>query len=67
MATTQDYISVEQSIIDSLIDVKYMQAGILPKKTWDEFLAELHAEDEQEEHNANNIDATLRGERQVLS
>ena len=46
MEPNKDYISVEQSIIGSLIEVKAMQAGMLPKKTWKEFLAELRAEDE---------------------
>ena len=60
MEHNKDYISVEQSIIGSLIEVKAMQAGRLPKKTWKEFLDELRAEDEREERNANHIDAQLR-------
>ena len=55
MESNKDYISVEQSIIGSLIEVKAMQAGMLPKKTWKEFLAELRAEDEKEKHNANPV------------
>lgn len=33
METTRDYISVEQSIIGSLIEVKMMQAGLLSEPT----------------------------------
>ena len=60
MENAGDYISIEQSIIDSLIEVKAMQAGILSKKTWKEFLTELRAEDKEEERNANHIDSQLR-------
>ena len=31
------YISVEMSIVGSLLEVREMQAGRLPKKTWKEF------------------------------
>ena len=59
MDPTRDYISIEKSIIDSLIEVRDIQAGRLPKKTWKDFLAELREEDEQEKKNANLIDAKL--------
>ena len=59
MEPTKDYISIEKSIINSLIEVRDIQAGRLPKKTWKDFLAELREEDEQEKKNANLIDAKL--------
>ena len=59
MEKAKEYISIEKSIIDSLIEVRDIQAGRLPKKTWREFLAELREEDEQEKHNANLINAQL--------
>ena len=59
MKEIKDYISIEKSIIDSLIEVRDIQAGRLPKKTWKDFLAELRENDEQEKHNANLIDAKL--------
>jgi len=57
--TKDDYISIEKSIIDSLIEVRDIQAGRLPKKTWKDFLAELRENDEQEKQDANLIDAKL--------
>ena len=59
MESTRDYISVEKSIIDSLIEVRDIQAGRLPKKTWKEFLAELREDDDREKQNENLIDAQL--------
>ncbi|MBR6713157.1 MAG: hypothetical protein IKI76_09225 [Selenomonadaceae bacterium] len=59
MEQIKDYISIEKSIIDSLIEVRDIQAGRLPKKTWKEFLAELREDDEQEKHNENLVDAQL--------
>ena len=47
------YIPVEQSIIESLKQVREMRAGRMPKKSWREFFAELDAEDELERHNEN--------------
>ena len=41
------YIPVEMSIVGSLLEIREMQAGRLPKRTWKDFLAELR-EDEQE-------------------
>lgn len=59
MEKNEDYISIEKSIIDSLIEVRDIQAGRLPKKTWKDFLAELREDDEQEKQNASLIDAKL--------
>ena len=38
------YISIEQSIIDSFNEIKEMEAGKLPKRTWDELKANLEKE-----------------------
>ena len=38
------YIPVEQSIIGSLLEVKEMRAGRMPKMSWDDFAAELREE-----------------------
>ena len=59
MEKIRDYISIEKSIIDSLIEVRDIQAGRLPKKTWKEFLAELREDDEREKRDENFIDAQL--------
>lgn len=48
------YISVEMSILGSLLEIREMQAGRLPEKTWKELLAELREEDEQEVTNMEN-------------
>ena len=48
------YIPVEQSIIGSLLEVREMIAGRLPKKTWREVQAELDAEFAAEESNISN-------------
>ena len=63
------YIPVEQSIIESLKQVREIQAGRLPRKTWDEFAAELReeiAKIEEEEQKSNafkkrRIDKAFRG------
>ncbi len=63
------YIPVEQSIIGSLLEVREMIAGRLPKRSWDDFAAELRAEAtkiEAEEQNNNAFqkhrnDKALRG------
>ena len=67
MENEERYISIEQSIIGSLLDVREMQAGRMPKKTWREFFAELREEDKQEELNASHRNASFRGRRKVLS
>ena len=43
------YIPVEQSIIESLKQVREMRAGRLPKKSWREVRAEIEAEFAAEE------------------
>ena len=53
METTSDYISVERSLIGALIEVKAMQAGILPKPTLEDFFA--HIDELIEEENSRNI------------
>ncbi len=37
------YIPVEQSIIESLKQIREMRAGRMPEHTWDDFLDELRA------------------------
>jgi len=37
------YIPVEQSIIESLKQIREMRAGRMPEQTWDDFLSELRA------------------------
>lgn len=60
METTRDYISVEQSIIGSLIEVKMMQEGKLSKPTLEDFFAHIEEVIKQEEENDNNTDAKLQ-------
>lgn len=60
MESTKDYISVEQSIIGSLIEVKAMQAGILPKPTLEDFFANIDSLIEQEKAHADNTDEKLQ-------
>lgn len=43
------YISVEKSIIGSLLEVREMRAGRMPKKSWREMRAEIEAEFAAEE------------------
>ena len=59
METTRDYISVEQSIIGSLIEVKMMQAGLLSEPTLEDFFAHIEELIAQEEANADNSDKKL--------
>lgn len=59
METTKDYISVEQSIIGSLIEVKMMQAGILSEPTLEDFFAHIEELIKEEEQNDNRTDAKL--------
>lgn len=60
MESTRDYISVEQSIIGSLIEVKLMQAGKLPEPTLEDFFKGLQALIEREKANANHTDEKLQ-------
>ena len=63
------YIPVEQSIIGSLLEVREMIAGRMPKRTWDEFAAEIREEiakieAEEQQQNAfkkRRNDKALRG------
>ena len=58
------YIPVEQSIIIALKQVREMQAGRLPKKTWREVRAEIEAEIAAEESaklNERNFNAKIQG------
>ncbi len=59
METTKDYISVEQSIIGSLIEVKMMQAGLLAEPKLEDFFAHIEEIIKQEEENDNNTDKKL--------
>ena len=49
MNDDERYISIEQSIIDSFKEIREMEAGRLPKRTWDELKAELEEEDNYHE------------------
>ena len=60
METTKDYISIEQSIIGSLIEVKMMQAGLLSEPTLEDFFDHIKDVIEEEEKNENNTDAQLQ-------
>ena len=40
-----------------------MEAGLMPKQTWDEFLAKMEDEERQEKLNGNYSDAAVQGER----
>ena len=60
MESTRDYISVEKSIIDSLIEVKLMQAGKLSEPTLEDFFAHIEDVIKQEEANENNTDKKLQ-------
>ena len=44
MDNDERYISIEQSIIDSFNEIREMEAGRLPKRTWDELKAKLEKE-----------------------
>ena len=59
MESNKDYISVEQSIIGSLIEVKMMQAGLLSEPTLEDFFAHVEEVIKQEEANENNSDKKL--------
>lgn len=51
------YVSIEQSIIDSFTEIKEMEAGRLPERTWDELKAKLEKEfaEELEEERRQEI------------
>lgn len=52
---------IEESIVQAFKEVKLMQAGLMPKQTWEEFLAELEEEEKQEQLNGNYSDAAIQG------
>ena len=52
---------IEESIVQAFKEVKLMQAGLMPKQTWEEFLAELEEEERQEQLNGNYSDAAIQG------
>ena len=60
MDNDERYISIEESIIQACKEVKLMQAGLMPKQTWKEFLAELEEEERQEQLNGNYSDAEVQ-------
>ena len=57
MDNDERYISIEQSIIDSFTEIKEMEAGRLPERTWDELKAKLEKEfaEELEEERRQEI------------
>lgn len=44
MNNDERYISIEQSIIDSFSEIREMEAGKRPERTWDELKAKLEKE-----------------------
>ena len=62
MDTDERYISIEQSIIDSFNEIREMEAGRLPERTWDELKSKLEKEfaeelelERRQEINGNNL------------
>ena len=53
----------EESLIQAFKEIKLMEAGLMPKQTWEEFLAELEEEERQEQFNGNYSDAAIQGGR----
>ena len=51
----------EESLVQAFKEVKLMEAGLMPKQTWEEFLAELEEEERQEQLNGNYSDAAVQG------
>ena len=51
----------EERIIAAFKEIKLMQAGLMPKQTWEEFLAEMEEEERQEQINGNYSDAAVQG------
>lgn len=47
----------EESFVDAFKEIKLMEAGLMPKQTWDKFLAEL-----REEERRNNLRANCRAD-----
>ena len=57
MDNDERYISIEQSITDSFNEIREMEAGRLPKRSWDELKAKLEKEfaDELEEERRHEV------------
>ena len=53
----------EESLVQAFKEIKLMEAGLMPKQTWDEFLAEMEEEERQEKLNGNYSDAAVQGGR----
>ncbi len=53
----------EESLAQAFREIKLMEAGLMPKQTWEEFLAELEEEERQEQLNGNYSDAAVQGGR----
>lgn len=51
----------EESLIQAFKEIKLMEAGLMPKQTWDEFLAELEEEERQEQLNGNYPYTAVQG------
>lgn len=57
MDNDERYISIEQSITDSFNEIREMEAGRLPKRSWDDLKAKLEKEfaDELEEERRHEV------------
>ena len=53
------YIPVEQSIIGSLLEVREMQAGRMPKKNWRELFRELEEEEAEQKNEKRRSNASF--------
>ena len=51
----------EESLAQAFREIKLMEAGLMPKQTWDEFLAEMEEEERQEQLNGNYSEAAVQG------
>lgn len=51
----------EESLIQACREVKLMEAGLMPKQTWEEFLAELNDDERQEQLDGSYSDAAVQG------
>ena len=51
----------EESLAQAFREIKLMEAGLMPKQTWEEFLAELEEEERQEQLYGNYHDAAVQG------
>ena len=53
------YIPVEMSILGSLLEIREMRAGRMPKPTLEDFFAHIDEVIEQEKKNADNPDQKI--------